>query len=48
MLSWMAILDILIHPFICDQDSAFMSNLAQYFFQQFGIKIITVTVTNHK
>ena len=32
---------------ICDQDPAFMSSFAQNFFQQFGIKIITVIVSIH-
>ena len=40
--SWMAILDFY------DQDPAFMSSLAQYFFQQFGIKILRVNITTHK
>ena len=33
---------------MCDQDPVFMSGLAQYFFKQFGIGIITVSTTNHK
>jgi hypothetical protein len=33
---------------ICDQDPAFMSSLAQYFFAQHNIKIWTVGPTNHR
>ena len=33
---------------MCDQDPAFMSTLAQVFFQHFGIRVITVSTTNHK
>ena len=33
---------------ICDQDPAFMSTLSMWFFQQYGIKIIVVSPTNHK
>ena len=33
---------------MCDQDPAFMSGLAHYFFKQFGIRIITVSTTNHQ
>ena len=33
---------------ICDQDPAFLSSLAQAFFQHFGIRLITVSPTNHK
>ena len=33
---------------ICDQDPAFMASLTQYCFQQYGIKLITVSPTNHK
>ena len=33
---------------ICDQDPAFVSSMAQAFFHHFGIRIITVSPTNHK
>ena len=33
---------------MCDQDPAFMSTMAQVFFQHFGIRVITVSTTNHK
>ena len=33
---------------ICDQDPAFMSSLCQYCFQQYGIKLVTVSPTNHR
>ena len=33
---------------ICDQDPAFISSLCQYCFQQYGIKLVTVSPTNHK
>ena len=33
---------------ICDQSPAFMSSILQYFFHTFGIKILTVSVTNYK
>ena len=33
---------------ICDQDPTFMSSLAQYILQHFGIKILTVGITNDK
>ena len=33
---------------MCDQDPAFMSMMAQVFFQHFGIRVITVSTTNHK
>ena len=33
---------------IYDQDPVIMSSFAQYFFQQIGIKILTVNITNHK
>ena len=33
---------------MCDQDPAFMSSLSQYFMACFGIKVITVSTTNHK
>ena len=32
----------------CDQDPVFMASLAQYMFQQFGIKIVVCSPTNHK
>ena len=32
---------------ICDQNQAFMLNLAQSFFQHFGITILTVCITNN-
>ena len=32
----------------CDLDPAFMSSLAQAFFQHYGIQLITVSPTNHK
>ena len=33
---------------ICDQDPAFMSSLCQWFFKAYGIRLITVSPTNHK
>ena len=33
---------------ICDQASAFLSSLAQAFFQLYGIRLITVSPSNHK
>ena len=33
---------------ICDQDPAFMSHLTQTMLQSYGIKLITVSPTNHK
>ena len=33
---------------ICIQDPAFISSLAQAFFQHFGIRLITVSPSNHK
>ena len=33
---------------MCDQVPAFMSTMAQVFFQHFGIRVITVSTTNHK
>ena len=33
---------------MCEQDPAFMSSLSQYFMAHFGIKVITVSTTNHK
>ena len=33
---------------MCDQDPAFMSSLSQYFMTHFGVKVITVSTTNHK
>ena len=33
---------------MCDQDLALMSTLAQVFFQHFRIRVITVSMTNHK
>ena len=33
---------------VCDQDPAFISSLAQAFFQHFGVRIITVSPSNHK
>ena len=33
---------------MCDQDPAFMSTMAQVFFQHFGIRVIMVSTTNHK
>ena len=33
---------------VCDQDSAFMSTLCRYCFQQYKIQVLTVSVTNHK
>ena len=35
-------------PIVIDQDPAFMSNLCQYFFNAFGMKLVTVSPTNHK
>ena len=32
----------------CDQDPVFMSSLSQYMFQQYGIKIVVCSPTNHK
>ena len=33
---------------ICDQDPSFLSSLSQYCFQQYGIKLVTVSPTNHR
>ena len=33
---------------ICDQDPSFLSSLTQYCFQQYGIKLVTVSPTNHR
>ena len=33
---------------ICDQDPSFLSSLCQYCFQQYGIKLVTVSSTNHR
>ena len=33
---------------ICDQASSFLSSLAQAFFRHYGIRMITVSPTNHK
>jgi hypothetical protein len=33
---------------VCDRDPSFLSSLAQYFFSQFKIKLLTVSVTNHQ
>ena len=32
---------------VTDQDPAFMSSLCQYFFKAFGMKLVTVSPTNH-
>ena len=33
---------------VCDQDASFLSSLSKYAYQQFGIKLVTVSPTNHK
>ena len=33
---------------ICDQDPSFLSSSSQYCFQQYGIKLVTVSPTNHR
>ena len=33
---------------VYDQDASFLSSLSKYAYQQFGLKLVTVSPTNHR